>query len=70
MSEESDRTSIDPIAVRPGMIINPFDNRDLERIHQATLTLLEETGVKFPSPRALKVFAGDIYPALSGKNTI
>ncbi|MFB6291585.1 MAG: trimethylamine methyltransferase family protein, partial [Candidatus Bipolaricaulia bacterium] len=34
-----------------------LDKGDLDQLHQATLTVLRETGVKFPSRNALEIFA-------------
>ena len=55
--EKRRKASIDPITVRPEMRIRVLSDRDIEKIHQATLTVLEERGVKFPSKRALEAFA-------------
>jgi trimethylamine--corrinoid protein Co-methyltransferase len=57
MSEKSGTVRIDPISVNPGMRISVLTDRDIETIHQATLTILEKTGVRFPSERALRAFA-------------
>lgn len=46
-----------PIEVKPENRLKILRDRDLEKINQATLTLLEETGVKFPSQKALEIFA-------------
>jgi trimethylamine--corrinoid protein Co-methyltransferase len=55
-SYEKRKASIDPIRIKPDMKIRLFSDADLKRLHEATLTVLSETGVKFPSARALKVF--------------
>ena len=57
MSENNEKVSISPIKIKPEMKIKILDNRDLERIHEATLVVLKETGVKFPSGKALKILA-------------
>jgi trimethylamine---corrinoid protein Co-methyltransferase len=44
---------IDPIA--PLLRWDVLSSGDLERLHEATLVVLESTGVRFPSPRALAV---------------
>jgi len=48
---------ISPISVKPEMKINILSNKDLDLIHQAVVTILEEAGVKFPLNRALEIFA-------------
>ncbi|MDA3789475.1 MAG: trimethylamine methyltransferase family protein [Desulfobacula sp.] len=47
---------IQPITVRPEMKINMMSDAELNQIHEATLTLLQETGVRVSSERALNVF--------------
>ena len=39
------------------MKIKTLSDQEVEKIHQATLTVLNETGVRFPSEKALKIFA-------------
>ena len=39
------------------MKIKALADKDVTKIHQATLTVLEQTGVKFPSEKALHIFA-------------
>jgi len=46
-----------PVEIRPEMRIKILDDEKLEKIHQATLTVLKEVGVRFPCEKALKVFA-------------
>jgi trimethylamine--corrinoid protein Co-methyltransferase len=46
-----------PIQIKPEMKIRVLDDQALKTIHEATLTILKETGVRFPLERALKVFA-------------
>ena len=49
--------SIEAIHINPAMRIKVLSDSDLEQLHQATLTVLKETGVRFPSQRALTLFA-------------
>lgn len=56
--ENNKDASISPIKIKPEMRIKVLDDQDLERIHEATLTVLKETGVRFPCERALNIFAG------------
>lgn len=44
------------ILVKPEMKTKVMNERELDRIHQATLTVLHEAGVKFPSEKALAIF--------------
>jgi len=37
--------------------VRVMSHDQLEKVHQATLTVLEKTGVKFPSQKALEIFA-------------
>lgn len=53
----SGSAKIKPIMVKPEMRIQTLSQGDLEQLHQATLTVLGETGVRFPSQRALDIFA-------------
>jgi len=48
---------ISPIQIKPEMRIRILADEDIEKIHQATLRVLNETGVRFPSEKALAVFA-------------
>ena len=48
---------ITPISVQPEMKIKFLRDEDLDLIHQAVVTILQEAGVKFPLKRALKIFA-------------
>ena len=48
---------IKPVIVKPEMKIQTLTRKDLDQLHQATLTVLAETGVRFPSRRALDIFA-------------
>lgn len=54
---DGEKPEINPVKVNPNMRIKVLDDQELERIHQATLTVLNEAGVKFPSDEALKIFA-------------
>jgi trimethylamine--corrinoid protein Co-methyltransferase len=56
-SETSSGARISPIKIKPEMKIKTLSDQDLENIHQATLTVLNETGVRFPSEKALRIFA-------------
>lgn len=49
-----ERPKIEPI--RTDYKLNYLSDSELDQIQQATLTVLEEVGVKFPSPKALSVF--------------
>ncbi len=44
------------ISVKPEMKTKLMNDRELEQIHQATLTVLQKAGVKFPSEKALNIF--------------
>jgi trimethylamine--corrinoid protein Co-methyltransferase len=56
-SETTSGARISPIQIKPEMRIKTMADEDVEKIHQATLTVLEQTGVKFPSEKALHIFA-------------
>ena len=56
-SENPSSARIDPIRIKPEMRIKTIADDDVEKIHQATLALLEQVGVKFPSPKILHIFA-------------
>ncbi len=49
--------SIEPIQINPDMQIKVLSDDELGKLHCATQTVLEETGVRFPSQKALTVFA-------------
>ncbi len=55
--ETTTKARISPIAIRPEMKIKTLADEDVEKIHQATLTVLNQAGVRFPSKKALLVFA-------------
>jgi trimethylamine--corrinoid protein Co-methyltransferase len=40
----------------PKLQLNILSQSDIEKIHQATLTIIEETGVRFPSQWALDIW--------------
>ena len=50
-------TSIEAIQISPEMQIKVLSDDELEQLHHATQTVLQDTGVRFPSPKALKIFA-------------
>ena len=56
-SETSSEARISPITIRPEMRIKALADEDVAKIHQATLAVLEQTGVKFPSETALHILA-------------
>ncbi len=56
-SEATSEACVNPIAIRPEMRIKALADEDVAKIHQATLKVLEHTGVKFPSQKALHIFA-------------
>lgn len=56
-SENTSSARISPITIKPEMKIKTLSDPDLAKIHQATLTVLNETGVRFPCQKALKIFA-------------
>jgi len=55
--ETTTGASISPITIKPEMKIKTLSDQELAKIHQATLTVLNQTGVRFPSEKALKMFA-------------
>ena len=58
MASETTRTArISPITIKPQMKIKTLDEPEIERIHAATLAVLQKTGVRFPCEKALKIFA-------------
>ena len=49
----------------PGLSLNVLDSRDVQRIHTATLDVIESTGVRFPSKKAQdiwKAHGADVDP--------
>jgi len=56
-SETPSGAYISPIAIKPEMRIKVLADEDIAKIHQATLTVLEQTGVKFPCEKALHILA-------------
>ena len=56
-TESTPGARISPITIKPEMKIKTLSDQDVEKLHQATLTILNETGVKFPCQKALEIFA-------------
>ena len=56
-SETSSGTRISPISIKPDMKIKALDRQEIEKIHAATLVVLQKTGVRFPCEKALDIFA-------------
>jgi len=54
---EGHPASIKPISMKPELQIQFLSELDVKKIHEATLMVLETTGVRFPSEKALKIFA-------------
>jgi trimethylamine--corrinoid protein Co-methyltransferase len=44
------------ISVKPEMKTKIMNDRELDQIHEATLTVLQRAGVRFPSKKALNIF--------------
>ena len=40
----------------PGLKLDILSPEDVQRIHEASLEIIEKTGVRFPSQRALKIW--------------
>jgi trimethylamine--corrinoid protein Co-methyltransferase len=55
--ESPSKARISPITMKPEMKIKPVDDRQIEKIHEATLVVLQKTGVRFPCQKALDIFA-------------
>jgi trimethylamine--corrinoid protein Co-methyltransferase len=55
--QQQHETSACPIILKERMKIKLHSQEDLEAIHQASMTVLHRTGVRFPSEKALKIFA-------------
>ncbi|MCF8068741.1 MAG: trimethylamine methyltransferase family protein [Desulfobacterales bacterium] len=51
------KDKVGAIPVNPDRKTRLMSDADLEKVHQATMKILLETGVKFPSEKALNVFA-------------
>jgi trimethylamine:corrinoid methyltransferase-like protein len=43
----------------PRLSLGVLSPEDVRRLHNATLTVIERTGVRFPSPRALEIWAAN-----------
>jgi len=56
-SETTGGARISPIAIKPQMKIESFDEQEIEKIHEATVVVLHKTGVQFPCRKALDIFA-------------
>lgn len=56
-TENNEGASISPISLDPDMCVSILGEEKVEAIHEASLKVLEETGVRFPSKKALKIFA-------------
>ena len=52
---EDRKASIQPIKSK--LKISILDDQEIDQINQNTRTVLEEVGIKFPSEKALKIFA-------------
>jgi len=50
-------SEITPLEIAPEMKIQVLNKRKLEQVHQATVTVLKECGVKFPSRKALNLLS-------------
>ncbi len=57
MPENRTKARISPIRIKPEMKIKTLSDPDVQKIHAATMVILQETGVRFPSEKALKIFA-------------
>ncbi len=57
MNEKKGKPKILPLEIKPEMRIRVLNESELEEIQNASLTILEETGIKFYSEKALRVFA-------------
>jgi trimethylamine--corrinoid protein Co-methyltransferase len=55
--ESPSAARISPITIKPEMKIKPIDDREIERLHEATLVVLQNTGMRFPCRKALDFFA-------------
>lgn len=51
----------------PGLSLNLLGQKDLARLHTATLEVIERTGVRFPSPKALDIW--EAHGAKVDRNT-
>ncbi len=56
-SETSGGAHVSPITIKPQMKIRTLNDQEIEKIHAATLVVLQKTGVRFPAESALKIFA-------------
>lgn len=51
------RPRITGIQIKRDKILKILSQQQMDKIHEATLTVIEEVGVRFPSEKALKIFA-------------
>ena len=56
-SETTSGTRISPIPIKPDRQIRFLSDQKLDKIHEATVEVLQKTGVRFPCPKALDIFA-------------
>jgi trimethylamine--corrinoid protein Co-methyltransferase len=57
MHEKKEIQKILPLEIKPEMRIRVLNESELENIQRASLTILEKTGIKFYSEKALRIFA-------------
>ena len=55
--ETASGARISPIAIKPDRKIKTLDRQEIEKIHAATLVVLQNTGVRFPCEKVLDIFA-------------
>jgi trimethylamine--corrinoid protein Co-methyltransferase len=55
-SETTSAASISPIEIKPDRKIRILSDEKLDKIHEAILEVLQKTGVRFPSSKALDIF--------------
>ena len=56
-SETKSAARISPITINPDRKIRLLSDEKLDKIHEAILEVLQKTGVRFPSQKALDIFA-------------
>jgi trimethylamine--corrinoid protein Co-methyltransferase len=56
-SDTTSEARISPIEIKPDRKIRLLSDDNLDRIHEAILKVLQMTGVRFPSQKALDIFA-------------
>jgi trimethylamine--corrinoid protein Co-methyltransferase len=57
VSETTSAARISPIVIKPSRKIRLLSDEKLDRIHEAVLEVLQKTGIRFPSSKALDIFA-------------